>query len=382
MARQGLFAFRRSLLNIFKLGIKELHSLRSDPVLVFLIVYAFSFGIYEVATGVKFEVSNASVAVIDEDRSPLSRQIAAALLPPYFQNAVAIDAAKADEALDSGSYVFILDIPPHFERDLLSGKYPTLQLSVDATAMSIAGTGASYIQGIVTEEVTQVLRAAGKTTKAEAELVARALFNPNLDSVPFTSVMEVVNNITLLSVILAGAALIREREHGTLEHLLVMPVTAIEIMSSKLWANGLVIVFAATLSLILVVQGVLGVQTSGSLALFIAGALLYQFSVTALGILLATFTSSMAQYGLLVMPVLILMQLLSGSSTPIESMPVWLQHTMQVSPSTHFVAFSQAILYRGAGPSIVWPQLAVLAGIGAAFFFIALARFRRAILRG
>jgi ABC-2 type transport system permease protein len=90
----------------------------------------------------------------------------------------------------------------------------------------------------------------------------------------------------------------------------------------------------------------------------------------------------MAQYGLLVMPVLILMQLLSGSSTPLESMPVWLQNTMQISPSTHFVAFSQAILYRGAGVAIVWPQLAVMAGIGAAFFLIALARFRRAILRG
>lgn len=382
MVKRGLSSFRRSLLNIFRLGVKELRSLRSDPVLVFLIVYAFSFGIYEVATGVKFEVANASVAIVDEDRSPLSRQIAAALLPPYFQNAQTIDAADAAEALDSGSYVFILDIPPHFERDLLSGKSPALQLNVDATAMSMAGTGAGYIQSIVTREVAQTLRTSGKAAPEEAELVARALFNPNLDSVPFTSVMEVVNNITLLSVILAGAALIREREHGTLEHLLVMPVTAIEIMSSKLWANGLVIVLAATFSLILVVQGILGVETSGSLVLFVAGALLYQFSVTALGILLATFTSSMAQYGLLVMPVLILMQLLSGSSTPLESMPVWLQNTMQLSPSTHFVAFSQAILYRGAGFGIVWPQLAVLAGIGAAFFFIALARFRRAILRG
>ncbi|MDZ4381339.1 MAG: ABC transporter permease [Parvibaculum sp.] len=382
MAARGDFTLLRSLLNIARLGVKELRSLRSDPVLVFLIVYAFSFGIYEVATGVKFEVSNASVAIVDEDRSPLSRQIAAALLPPYFQYAEQIGAEDANQALDDGAYVFILDIPPHFERDLLSGKTPTLQLNVDATAMSMAGTGASYIQSIVTEEVTRSLRATGKATKTEAELIARALFNPNLDSVPFTSVMEVINNITLLSVILAGAALIREREHGTLEHLLVMPVTAIEIMSSKLWANGLVIVLAATLSLILMVEGILGVRTSGSLALFIAGALLYQFSVTALGILLATFTSSMAQYGLLVMPVLILMQLLSGSSTPLESMPVWLQNTMQISPSTHFVAFSQAILYRGAGVAIVWPQLAVMAGIGAAFFLIALARFRRAILRG
>ncbi|MCF8471078.1 MAG: ABC transporter permease [Parvibaculum sp.] len=371
---------KKSLLNIFRLGIKELRSLRSDPVLVFLIIYAFSWGIYEVATGVKFEVSHASVAVIDEDRSNLSRQIAAAILPPYFKHAEEIGADEARRALDEGDYIFVLDIPAHFERDLLSGHPPALQLNIDATAMSMAGNGAAYIQTIVSQEVTRFLTSRGETA-AEVNLVKRALFNPNLDSVPFTSVMEVINNITLLSVILAGAALIREREHGTLEHLLVMPVSAVEIMSSKLWANGLVIVFAATLSLIFLVEGVLGVQTEGSLALFIAGALLYQFSVTALGILLATFTNSMAQYGLLAMPVLILMQLLSGSSTPLESMPVWLQNVMQISPSTHFVAFAQAILYRGAGLTVVWPGLAVLGLIGACFFTVALMRFRRAILR-
>ncbi|MEQ8828017.1 MAG: ABC transporter permease, partial [Parvibaculum sp.] len=130
--RERLASFRRTGLNIYRLGIKELRSLRSDPVLVFLIVYAFSWGIYEVATGVKFEVANASVAIIDEDRSPLSREIASALLPPYFKNAVTIDADKAGEALDKGRYTFILDIPPHFESDLLSGHRPTLQLNVDA----------------------------------------------------------------------------------------------------------------------------------------------------------------------------------------------------------------------------------------------------------
>lgn len=379
--RQAVSPMKR-LLNIVRLGIKELRSLRADPVLVFLIVYAFSWGIYEVASGVKFEVANAAVAIIDEDRSELSRQIASAMLPPYFQRARLIDAASADRALDEGDYVFIVGIPPNFERDVIAGHSPSIQINVDATAMSMAGNGNAYIQSIASREVTRFLSATDEPAAAEADLIARALFNANLDSVPFTSVMEVINNITLLSVILAGAALIREREHGTLEHLLVMPVTAIEIMSSKLWANGLVIVVAATLSILLVVQGVLGVETAGSLALFIAGALLYQFSVTALGILLATFTTSMAQYGLLVMPVLILMQLLSGSSTPLESMPEWLQNAMQLSPSTHFVSFSQAVLYRGAPLSMVWLELAALALIGAMFFFLALARFRRTIIAG
>lgn len=381
MARDRTISFNRRLLNTFRLGIKELRSLRADPVLVFLIVYAFSWGIYEVATGVKFEVANASVAIIDEDGSPLSRQIADALLPPYFQQAEVIEADQAREALKEGKYIFILDIPPDFQRDLLAGRQPELQVNVDATAMSMAGNGAAYIQSIVRREVLRFLYATDEMPKAQADVIVRALFNPNLDSVPFTSVMEVINNVTLLSIILAGAALIREREHGTLEHLLVMPVSAIEIMTSKLWANGMVIVLAATLSLVFMVWGVLGVDTSGSVALFIAGAILYQFSVTALGILLATFTTSMAQYGLLVMPILMLMQLLSGSSTPLESMPEWLQNVMQGSPSTHFVAFAQAILYRGADISIVWPQMTALAGIGAIFFFVSLARFRRAILK-
>jgi ABC-2 type transport system permease protein len=192
--------------------------------------------------------------------------------------------------------------------------------------------------------------------------------------------MQVINNITMLSVILCGAALIREREHGTIEHLLVMPVTPIDIMLSKIWANGLVIVVAALLSFFLVVGWLLQVPIAGSITLFIAGAVLYQFSVTALGILLATFTTSMQQFGLLVIPVLIAMNLLSGSRTPLESMPEWLQYVMQVAPSTHFVGFSQAVLYRAADLTIVWPKMLAMTAIGTLFFTVALVRFRQSVM--
>lgn len=196
------------------------------------------------------------------------------------------------------------------------------------------------------------------------------------NSVWFSSVMQIINNITILSVLLTGAALIREREHGTIEHLLVMPVTPSEIMVAKIWANGLAIVVAAILSLWIVVQTVLAVPIAGSILLFVFGALLYLASVTGLGILLATFTTSMPQFGLLALPVLVIMNLLSGSTTPMESMPAWLQYVMQIAPSTHFVAFSQAILYRGAGLDIVWQDMVVMAALGAVFFFTALKRFR------
>jgi ABC-2 type transport system permease protein len=370
---------RRRLANIVRLGVKELRSLRSDPVLSFFILYTFTYAVYTVAKNANFEVSNAAVAVVDEDRSELSRRLAGTLLPPYFKAAEEIGAGEVDRALDNGRFVFVLDIPPKFESDLLAGRHPALQLNVDATAMTQAGNGAVYIQNIVTTEALEFAQRHEGGAAAPIDLVVRAKFNPNLQSHWFNAVMQIINNITMLSVILCGAALIREREHGTIEHLLVMPVTPGEIMLAKIWANGLVIVVAATLSLRLVVEGLLQVPVSGSLALFVVGAVIYEISVTTLGILLATVAGSMPQFSLLVMPVIVAMNLLSGSTTPMDSMPAWLQTILYVSPAVHFVSFAQAVLYRGAGLDIVWPQLAAMAAIGALFLGASLLRFRAAI---
>lgn len=365
------------LARVFRLGIKELYSLKADPVLAGLIVYTFTVAIYTVATGAKFEVENAAVAVVDEDQTALSRRLRDALLKPFFKEPVLIGADEVDRVMDSGRFVFVVSIPPKFEHDVIAGRYPTIQLDIDATAMSQAGNGASYIQNILIQEVLAAVPSAATTQPVN--VVVHAMFNPNLQSAWFTAVMQVINNVTMLAVILSGAALIREREHGTIEHLLVMPVTPMEIMLAKIWANGIVIVIAATLSLLIVVEWLLGVPVQGSILLFVGAMLVYQFSVTALGILIATVSTSMAQFGLIVMPTLIAMNLLSGSTTPMESMPVWLQNVMQLSPSTHFVALSQAILYRGAGLSIIWPQLIALVLIGGAFLALAGMRFRKAL---
>jgi ABC-2 type transport system permease protein len=366
--------------NTMRLGFKELRSLRGDPVLLALIFYAFTYGVYKVATGEKFEVYQAAVAIVDEDHSQLSRRIAAAILEPTFKKPVAIEADAVDGSMDRGEFVFALEIPTGFESDIRSGRRPTLQIDVDATAMSQAGNGAVILKELIARELRGFAQGLDTGAPPAIEVVVRAKFNPNGQSEWFTSIMQIITYITMLSVILSGAAIIREREHGTIEHLLVMPVTPAEVMLSKIWANGLVIVAAALLSLVVIAGGLLGVPVFGSLALFTAGALLYQFSVTALGILLATFTSSMQQFGLLVLPILVSMALLSGAKTPLESMPAWLQTIMQVSPSTHFVSFSQAVLTRNAGLSIVWPYLLTLALIGLAFFAIALLRFRRSML--
>lgn len=365
---------------IYRLGLKELRSVLADPVLVILLIWTFTFAIYEVAENAQMEVANASIAVVDEDRSEISRRIQDAFLAPYFKPAVEISGHEIDAAMDAGKFIFVVNIPPRFEADLLSRRRPEIQVNIDATAMSVAGNGASYIQNIILQETLDALDARGTMIDLPINVVERARFNPNLNSTWFMAVMQIINNVTVLAMILTGAALIREREHGTIEHLLVMPVTSAEIMISKVWANGTIIIIAASLSLLLVVEGFLQVPIAGSKALFIAGAILYLFSITSLGILLATIAGSMPQFGLLAIPVFIVMNLLSGSTTPLESMPVWLQNVMQFSPSTHYVSFSQAVLYRGADVSIVWPQMVAMALIGAGFFIWALVRFRRAII--
>lgn len=365
------------LANVCRLGVKELRSLVFDPVLLLLIVYVFTLAIYAVATGAKLEVQNASVAYVDEDRSALSGRIVSAILPPEFDTPVEISADGIDASMDSGAFVFVLRFPPEFEADLLAGRKSEIQLNVDATAMAQAGNGTVFLQSIIQAETAKFLSGNEDAAALPINLVVRAMFNPNLDSSWFNAVMQVINNVTILSVLLTGAALIREREHGTIEHLLVMPVKPSEIMVAKIWANGLAIVVAAVLSLVFVVQLLLGVPIHGSIALFVFGALIYMISVTGLGILIATFTTSMPQFGLLALPVLVIMNLLSGSTTPMESMPEWLQAIMQVSPSTHFVAFAQAILYRGAGLTTVWPSILAMSVLSAIFFVVALSRFRK-----
>jgi ABC-2 type transport system permease protein len=366
----------QKLANIYWLGTKELRSILRDFVLLGLVIYAFSLAIIAQAQGNSQEVHNASIAIVDEDHSVLSRRITHSFLPPYFQQAQVVSERDVDRLMNSGRYTFVVDIPPNFERDLLAGRNPALQLSVDATAMVQAGLGSSYAQQIITTEVDNFVSRAESSPQPPVALTVRIAFNPNVTTAWFTSVMGIINSITMLAIVLAGAAVMREREHGTMDHLLVMPLTPFEIAMAKVWANALVITVATGLSLYVVVHSLLGVPIIGSVPLFLCGVAIYLFFASAVGILLATIARSMPQLGLLYLLVFLPMNMLSGSNTPLESMPYWLATIMQLSPSTHFVSFAQAILYRGAGFRLVWPQFAMVAVVGSLVLALALRRFR------
>ena len=367
------------LSNIGNLGVKELRSLVRDPIMLVLIVYAFTFSVYTAATAMKSTLFRAPIAIVDEDQSPLAARIAAAFYPPDFLPPTMIAPQELDARMDAGTDTFALDIPPNFQRDVLAGKQPTLKLDIDATRMTQAFTGNSIIQNIVFGEVNAFLKRYRDITDTVVNLVVRARFNPTLDNERFLGVMHVIDNVTLLAIVLTGAALIREREHGTIEHLLVMPITPFEIMTSKVWAMGLVVLVACYTAILIVVQGVLSVPIEGSILLFLVGAVLHLFATTSMGIFLATLARSMPQFGLLMMLMLVPLQMLSGSMTPRESMPDVVQTIMLAAPNTHFVMLAQAVLFRGAGLAVVWPNLLALAAIGLALFLFALARFRKAI---
>lgn len=367
---------RRKLGNIFQLGLKELRSLYRDPAMLVLIIYSFTVAIYEGATAIPEAPHRASIAVVDEDRSQASLRIINAFQLPYFIEPKAISHQEMDSGMDDGLYTFTLNIPPRFQQDLLAGRQPTIQLNVDATQVSQAFTGAGHIQQIIASETAEFVRRYRSEGALPVEAVVRTAFNPNLSRAWFGAVNEVINQITMLAIILTGAALIREREHGTIEHLLVMPVTPFEIMVGKVWAMGLVVLAAAAFALRFVVEGWLDIPIQGSLWLFAGGAALHLFAATSMGIFFGTVARSMPQLGLLVILTLIPLQILSGGVTPRESMPELVQSIMLVAPTTHFVELAQAILFRNAGTAIVWPQLLALMVIGTVFFIGALSRLR------
>ncbi|MBV8682432.1 MAG: ABC transporter permease [Caulobacteraceae bacterium] len=365
--------------HIFQLGLKEMLSLARDPVLLFLIAYAFTFSVYTPSKSAVMDVVNASIAIVNEDNSEIARDIRASMLPPLFLPAAEISFDDINHDMDTGKYTFVVDLPPKFEHDLARDSKPEVQIVTDATAMSQAGRGPGYIQNIIMPAVQPYWAGAGQPESRQLiSLDTRGRFNANYQQGWFVAINQVINNISVLAIFLTGAAVLREREHGNIEHLLVMPLQPFELMFAKIWANGLVVVVAAMASLFLVVKGAIGVPVEpSSVPLFAAGLAIYLFSVTALGIMLATLVRSMPQFGLLAFPVFLVMILLSGGQTPLESMPVPLQKFMQLVPSTHFVAFSQAVLFRNATFGMVWPSMAKMFAIGAAYTVFTLSRFRK-----
>lgn len=368
----------RHLMNILYLGWKELISLWRELLLLLLVIYSFGPGLYIESAGGGDSVNNAHVTFVDGDNSALSRALRTALFPPYFLEPQVADPDEAERMLIWGETTFVVNIPAGFEADLRAGRSVDLQIIVDATKTMQAMVGTGYLTRIISDEVSRFLSRSDEVSQVSVDLVLRRSFNPTGDTAWLAAVSGLLNQLSMLTIVLTGAAVIREREHGTLEHLMVLPLNAFEIAMAKVLANGTVIFVAFVFGLHVVVKAALGIPIAGSEGLLLLGTLIYLFAAAAIGIFMGVIARTMAQFALLIMLVIMPMMILSGGMSPIESQPFWLQPITFMLPSRHYMEMATAIAFRGADLSVVWPQMLAVLLFGALYFGGSLLFFRKA----
>jgi ABC-2 type transport system permease protein len=364
------------LRHIYRLGLKELISFRYDYVLVILVIYSFTVMVIVPAKGTGLKVHNSSVAYVDEDQSSLSSRIIDSISPPYFQKPKPISFDEINRALDRAEYIFVVYIPSGFQKDILAGKKSEISIHVDATAIGHAKLGSSYLSKIINQEINTFLLKSQKPPAYPIQMTTRILYNQNSESSWFMSVVFLTHMVTMLSIILPAAALIKEKERGTVEHLLVMPLVPLEITIAKVWANSFILVAGAMFALFFSVKWIIGAPIHGSTFLFFLGTVVFLYATTELGVFLATIAKNQPQAGLLSMPIIVPISMLNGGTTPLESMPRFLQIVMQFAPTTHYMEFCSRVLFRNSGIDVVWPQLLAMAAIGTVLFLGAMVRFR------
>jgi ABC-2 type transport system permease protein len=366
----------RKLWHIYRLGLKELISFRYDYVLVIMVIYSFTVMIIVPSKGTGVQVRNSSVAYVDEDQSLLSQRIIDSVQQPFFQKPKAIIYHDINQVLDRGEYIFVIHIPSGFQKDLLARKAPEISIDVDATAIGHAKLGVTYLSKIINQEINTFLLGSHKPADPPIQVNTRVMYNPNNENSWFMSIVLLNHMITLLSIILPAAALIKEKERGTVEHLLVMPLVPLEITIAKVWANSFIVLIGVVFALLFSIKLVIGTPIHGSMLVFFLGTTVFLYATTELGVFLATIAKNQPQAGLLSMPIIVPIAMLSGGTSPFESMPRFLQIIMQFAPTTHYMEFCSRVLIRGAGIDVVWPQLLAMAVIGTVLFIGAMMRFR------
>lgn len=383
---QFLLTLRDWMRPMLALTRKELTQLWRDRVLLLFLVYAFTVDIYLAGSGVTLQVSHARTVISNADHGVAARELTGRLVEPTFRVDVqAHTPAQALAELDRGGAMLALDIPPRFSADLAAGRQTTIGLWAD-TSNSVQGfMAASYITRVVSRfgietGLSQALGqgagvAAGSLPTVDNRI--RAWYNPNQDDAWFMSLSQLLNIITVFAILLPAAAAVREKERGTVEQLLVSPLSPVQILLPKVLAMGGAILLAILLSLGFVLWPIFDVPCRGSLGLFFGLSALYVFSTAGLGLFIATVARNQAQVGMLTILLLAPMLFLSGAWTPPEAMPPWLAHAMVISPLHHFMDIAFGVMLKGQTAAALLQPIATLSVIGCLLFGFGLYRFRR-----
>jgi ABC-2 type transport system permease protein len=365
--------------------VKELRQLSRDTALVVYIVYIFTLQIFLAAGEAPADLHLARLVVLDEDRSAASRELVSRFQPPYFQPVGAVRSTTEGLAmLDRGQAVALLDIPSGFAETLRQGRHRAeVQLFVDTSKSTLGYLTSSYSARIVSrygaQQAERRLRrgGAGGSGLPAVEERTRIWYNPALDPAWFGTLSEWLTMLTVVCILLPAAALAREKERGTIEQLLVSPLSPMQVMLSKVVGMTLVMLAGTAVALFGIMRLIYQLPMNGSLLLFFVMTALYTFTNAGLGLVVATFTRKTGQVGMVVLLTVMPIVMLSGIRTPPESLPPALRTAMSLSPLRHFIELTYGILLRGAGLEVLWDSALAMALLGAALFGIGLTRLRR-----
>lgn len=362
---------------------KEVLQLSRDVPLLLFLLYSFSLSVLVSGAGITMQLHNADLLVHDADHSLSSRELIHRFQPPYFQfDGEVSDPRDGLRELEEGTAMLLLDIPPRFHEALVSGERTAVQLLVDTTNAPQGLSAAAYTVRIAGELGTDMgLASVGLSgAKGSLPMVAsahRVWFNPNQDETWYQSISHVLRMITIFAVLLPAAALVREKERGTVEQLLVSPLSPFQIMFSKVLAMSAVILLCTGLAVYGVLGPIFHVPMKGSAALFFLLTALHVFTTAGLGLVAATIAKNQAQVGMMTLFVVGPMLLLSGINSPYESMPTWVQTMMTLSPLRYYIDITYGVMLKGAGLDVLWKPIGTMLLLGGGLFGFGMWRFRR-----
>ena len=372
------------LLRLRVMTVKELLQLFRDFILIFFLIYAFTADIYIAGEGVSLQLNKAATVFHDNDRSLASRELISRFQEPHFRVKGEIShPSEGLRLLDKDQAMIVLDVPPRFQESLLSGETTNVQFQVDATNSVLGTLSSSYGEQIAFEFGMETglkrlgIDASSTETVPMIKDDHRVWFNPNQNDAWFMSITELLNVITVFAVLLPAAAMVREKERGTVEQLLVSPLTPFQIMLPKMLAMFVVILVGTALSLFAIMQPIFHVPIKGSVLLFFLVTTLYILNTAGLGLFAATIARNLAQAGMLTVLIVSPMIFLSGAWTPPEAMAQWMRVIMYISPLHYYIDSCMGILLKGAGLDILWDSVLTMTLLGGAVFALGMWRFQR-----
>jgi ABC-2 type transport system permease protein len=360
---------------------KEFSQLFRDVPMLLILGWAFTGAVYTSGHGIATELSRYPIVVLDLSQSPASRELLSRFREPYFK---LVGHASSDREvvtrLDRGDASLAVIIPPDFERRVHEGA-ARFQVISDGSQSMTATLASAHIASIAHGYGVERLGARGlaEIRVPQIEARPRVEYNPNLVETWFSSLLEVFNQATMIAMLLAAAAMVREREHGTVEHLLVSPLRPIELFAAKLVPIVTLVPLAVVGSVLGIVQGAFQTPIRGSLALFYVVTVVYVFAMASLGLGIAVVARTLGQAMMMLLLILYPMMLLSGAFTPPESQGTFMRTVGLLSPVRHYVDFGYQVLFKGNGLAYVWHDMAGILVLGVVLFLLAVRRFARLV---